>query len=113
MQILRDLDGVGRDDFAVDLLGAEGHSSVIEAGMADRKDKAASRFHDLTNTAHQGIDLGHIHDSLEADCGIKTVHAKGEDLDLTSGIDQTVLDPVGLFSSAKRPRSWLTSSSKY
>ncbi len=64
VQVFGDLDGVGRDEFSVDrgFLGTQRHTGVVETGVAEGEDKAATRFDDLANAAHQGVDLGHVHD---------------------------------------------------
>lgn len=101
MQVACDLDGIGSDEFAIDrgFLGAEGHTCMVEAGMAERENEAATGFDDLANAVHQGIDLGHVHNALVADGGIEALHTKCNYLLLAGGIDQAVFDALAVFGA--------------
>ena len=102
VQVFGDLDGVGRDEFSIDcgFLGTQRHTGVVEAGMAEGEDKAATGFDDLANAAHQGVDLGHIHDGHVADGCIEALLTQGDDLVLAGGVDEAVFDAVGVFRGA-------------
>src|SRR5438270_2731911 len=102
VEVLRDLDGVGHDEFAVDrgFLGTERHTSVVEAGVGEGEDKAAAGFHDLANAAHQGVDLGHVHEGHVADRGVEVKLPEGNDLLLAGGIEEAVFDAISMFGGA-------------
>jgi len=98
VQVLCDLDGEGRDNFTVDVvgLGTERHAGLVEAGVSEGKDKAASRFDDLANAAHQRIDLGYVHDCHVADGGIEALLPESDDLLLVRGIEEAVVNTVSM-----------------
>jgi len=99
VQVFRDFDGVGGDQFAVErgFLEAERHTVVIETRVGEGEDKAASGFDDLANAAHQGVDLGHIHDGHIADSGVEALLPQGHDLILAGSIEEMIFDAVGMF----------------
>jgi hypothetical protein len=102
VEVFRDLDRVGRDDFTVDrsFLGTESRTKVVEAGVGEGEDEAAAGFDDLANAAHQGVDLGHVHERHVADGGIKALLAQGNNLVLASGIEKAIFDAVAMFGGA-------------
>src|SRR5258708_22954863 len=73
VEVFRDLDGVGRDDFAVDssFLDTVSHTGVVEAGVGEGEDEAATGFDDLANDAHQGVVLGLAHYCSDLDGRVK------------------------------------------
>jgi len=102
VQVLCDLDGEGRDNFTVDVvgLGTERHAGVVEARVSEGKDKAASRFNDLANATQQWVDLGYIHDCHVADSGIEALLPESNYLLLVCGIEEVVVNTVSMFGSA-------------
>src|SRR5947209_19022232 len=102
VEVFRDLDRIGRDDFAVDrgLLGTVSETGVVEEGMGEGEDKAATGFDDRAKAGHQGVDLGHVHDGHVTDGSIKALLAEGDDLILAGGIEEAVVDAVGMFGGA-------------
>ena len=102
VEVFRDLDGVGRDDFAVDssFLDTVSHTGVVEAGVGEGEDEAATGFDDLANAAHQGVDLGHVHDRHVADGSVEARFPEGDDLVFAGGIDEAVFDAVVMFGGA-------------
>ncbi len=94
VEVFRDLDGVGRDDFAVDssFLGTVSHPGVVEAGVGEGEDEAATGFDDLANATHQGVDLGHVHDRHVADGSVEARLPEGDDLVFAGGIDEAVFE---------------------
>src|SRR6266702_2748289 len=102
VEVFRDLDGVGRDNFAVDrgFLGTMSHTGVVEARMREGEDKAAPGFDDLANAEHQGVDLGHVHDRHIADSSIKALLPEGDDLVLAGGIEEAVVDAIRMVGGA-------------
>ena len=99
VQVFHDFDGVGGDHFAVEwgFLDAERHTVVVEARVGEGEDKAATGFDDLTNAAHQRVDLGHVHDSHVADGSVEAELPEGDNLVLVGGIEEVVFDAVGIF----------------
>ncbi len=102
VQVLRNLDRVGRDDFAVDrgFLDTARHTGVVEAGVGEGEDKAATGFDDLANAAHERVDLCHIHDGHVADGGVEAGLPQGDDLVFARGIKEGVFDTVSMFRGA-------------
>src|SRR5260370_6909434 len=102
VEVFRDLDGVGRDDFAVDssFLDTVSHTGVVEAGVGEGEDEAATGFDDLANAAHQGVDLGHVHDRHVADGSVEARLPEGDDLVLVGGIEEAVFHAVLMFGRA-------------
>ena len=103
VEVLCDLDGVGGDEFAVDrgFLGTERHTGVVEAGVGEGEDKAAARFDNLANAAHQRVDLCHVHYRHVADGGIEAQLPEGDDLLLAGGIEEAVFDAISMFGGAR------------
>jgi hypothetical protein len=99
VQVLRDFDGVSGDHFAVErsFLDAERHTSMVETRVGEGEDKAATGFDDLANAAHQGVDLGHVHDGHVADGSVEAELPEGDNLVLAGGIEEVVFDAVGIF----------------
>ena|SRR6266849_5518265 len=99
VQVLRDLDGVSGDDFAIErgFFDTERHTVVVETRVGEGKDKAATGFDDLANAAHQRVDLGHVHDSHVADGSVEAKLPEGDNLVLAGGIEEVVFDAVGIF----------------
>src|SRR5258708_20280238 len=102
VEVFRDLDGVGRDDVAVDssFLDTVSHTGVVEAGVGEGEDEAATGFDDLANAAHQGVDLGHVHDRHVADGSVEARLPEGDDLVFAGGIEEAVFDAVVMFGGA-------------
>src|SRR5258708_1745021 len=102
VEVFRDLDGVGRDDFAVDssFLDTVSHTGVVEAGVGEGEDEAATGFDDLANAAHQGVDLGHVHDRHVADGSVEARLPEGDDLVFARGIDEAAFGAVAMFCGA-------------